>query len=363
MTILQLIQKPQLRGAEMFASQLSNELTELGHEVMVVALFPGASELPCKGTFIRLDRPIGKRWFDYEGWKSLAKLIKTHHVDVVQCNAGDTLKFAVFSQLFCGWKVPIIARNASMVSAYIQNPLIKWLNRWLYSRTQAIVSVSHLAAKDLNQLFPETKVKTTVIPIGINQQPFTTVAWKNTPPTAFQIVHVGGFSFEKNHYGLLSIFEQWLKRCPDSHLHLIGDGPMRAEIEQAVATKKLTDKISFYGFSKDALHYMHQADVVVLPSIIEGLPGVVLEAMYAKTPVIAYNVGGISEVIQNGATGYLVEKGDEQGFVEALEEVKSEGKNTHYVKNANELIVKKFNNTYLAQQFETVYKALTHGKN
>jgi len=76
MTILQLIQKPQLRGAEMFATQLSNELTELGHEVMVVALFPGASELPCKGTFIRLDRPIGKRWFDYEGWKALANLIK-----------------------------------------------------------------------------------------------------------------------------------------------------------------------------------------------------------------------------------------------------------------------------------------------
>lgn len=362
MTILQLIQKPQLRGAEMFACQLSNELVQLGHHVMVVSLFPGESELPFSGPFIQLNRPQNKRWNDFEGWKALANLIKEHNIDVVQCNAGDTLKFAVFSQLFCGWKVPIIARNASMVSAYIQNPLIKWLNRWLYSRTQAVISVSHLAANDLNQLFPETKVKTTVIPIGINQQTFTSVAWKNTPPTAFQIVHVGGFSFEKNHHGLLSIFEQWLKRCPDSHLHLIGDGPLRTEIEQAVAEKNLADTISFYGFSKDALHYMHQADVVVLPSIIEGLPGVVLEAMYAKTPVIAYNVGGISEVIQNGATGYLVEKGDEQGFVEALEKVKSEGKNAHYVKNAYELIVKKFNNTYLAQQFETVYKALTHGK-
>ena len=362
MTILQLIQKPQLRGAEMFASQLSNELVQMGHTVLVVALFPGESTLPINATFIPLNRPQHKRWNDFEGWKALANLIKKHHVDVVQCNAGDTLKFAVFSQLFCGWKVPIIARNASMVSAYIQNPLIKRLNRWLHSRTQAIVSVSHLSAKDLNQLFPETKVKTTVIPIGINQQPFTSVAWKNTPPTAFQIVHVGGFSFEKNHHGLLSIFEQWLKRCPDSHLHLIGDGPLRTEIEQAVAEKNLADNISFYGFSKEAINYMHQADVVVLPSIIEGLPGVILEAMYAKTPVIAYNVGGISEVIQNGATGYLVEKGDEMGFVHALEQVKINGKEASYVKNANELVVQKFNNTYLAQQFETVYKALTHGK-
>ena len=363
MTILQLIQKPQLRGAEMFASQLSNELVAMGHTVLVVALFPGHSILPINTTFIPLNRPQHKRWNDFEGWKALAKLIKEHQVDVVQCNAGDTLKFAVFSQLFTGWKTPIVARNASMVSAYIKNPVIKLLNRWMYSRTQAIVSVSHLAAKDLNELFPETKSKTTVIPIGINLQSFAPVEWKNASPTAFQIVHVGGFSFEKNHHGLLSIFEQWLHRFPDSHLHLIGDGPMRAEIEQAVATKKLTNKISFYGFSKEAVNYMHQADVVVLPSIIEGLPGVILEAMYAKTPVIAYNVGGVSEVVQNNQTGFLIEKGDEMGFVEALEQVRNNGKVAQYVKNANELVVQKFNNTYLAQQFETIYKKLVHGKN
>ncbi len=363
MTILQLIQKPQLRGAEMFASQLSNELVELGHTVLVVALFPGDSILPVKGTLIALNRPQHKRWNDFEGWKALAKLIKEHQVDVVQCNAGDTLKFAVFSQLFNGWKTPILARNASMVSAYIKNPLIKLLNRWLYSRTQAIVSVSQIAANDLNQLFPETAFKTTVIPIGINEQTFTPVAWKNASPTAFQIVHVGGFSFEKNHHGLLSIFEQWLKRLPDSHLHLIGDGPLRGEIEQAVVTKKLTDKISFYGFTNDVLSYMHQADVLVLPSIIEGLPGVILEAMYAKTPVVAYNVGGVSEVVQHNQTGFLIEKGDEEGFVEALAQVKNNGKLATYVKNANELVVQKFNNTYLAGQFQSIYQRLKHDKN
>ena len=363
MTILQLIQKPQLRGAEMFASQLSNELVVLGHTVLVVALFPGESTLPINGTFIALNRPQHKRWNDFDGWKALAKLIKENNVDIVQCNAGDTLKFAVFSQFFTGWKAPIIARNASMVSAYIKNPIIKLLNRWMYSRTQAIVSVSHMAAKDLNGLFPETASKTTVIPIGINLQSFSPVAWKNASPTAFQIVHVGGFSFEKNHHGLLSIFEQWLNRFPDSQLHLIGDGPMRSEIEQVVATKKLTDKVSFYGFSKEAINYMHQADVVVLPSIIEGLPGVVLEAMYANTPVIAYNVGGVSEVVQNNQTGFLIEKGDENGFVHALEQVKINGKVAPYVKNANELVVQKFNNTYLALQFEIIYKKLVHDQN
>jgi glycosyltransferase involved in cell wall biosynthesis len=361
MTILQLIQKPQLRGAEMFACQLSNELIQLGHHVMVVSLFPGESELPFSGPFIQLNRPQNKRWNDFEGWKALTNLIKEHNIDVVQCNAGDTLKFAVFSQLFNGWKTPIIARNASMVSAYIKNPLIKLLNRWMYSRTQAVISVSQLAANDLNQLFPETKAKTTVIPIGIHFSEFSPVAWKNAPEEAFHIVHVGGFSFEKNHVGLLSIFERWLKQFPGSHLHLIGDGPLRTEMEKRVNTKKLSNKVTFYGFTKDAISYMHQADVVVLPSIIEGLPGVILEAMYAQTPVIAYNVGGVSEVLQNGETGYLVVKGDEQGFLTALEHVRK-GENEEMVKKAYTLVVEKFNNTYLARQFETVYKAITHGK-
>lgn len=362
MTIFQLIQKPQLRGAEMFAAQLSEELKQKGHQVIVIALFPGESLLPYSGEIIQLNRPINKRWNDRKGWVKLAQLIKTYQPDIIQCNAGDTLKFAVLSQLFNGWKTPIIARNASMVSSYISNPLTKKINRMLYAKTKAIISVSQLSAHDLNQLFPETSSKTTIIPIGINPPILQKVDWNVTANSELNLIHVGGFTFEKNHLGLFSIFQHFLKKKPNSHLHLLGDGPLRKEMEVKVVELGLEKSVTFYGFTSNVMHYIHQADALLLPSIIEGLPGVLLEAMYAETPVIAYNVGGISEIVIPNETGYLIDKGDEEAFVKALLHAVESPKSDEMVKKAKQLVVEKFNNSYLATQFEKVYKSVSHGK-
>jgi L-malate glycosyltransferase len=359
MIIFQLIQKPQLRGAEMFAAQLSTELMQLGHRVILISLFPGDSKLPFDGELITLNRPITKRWNDFEGWKQLAHLIQEHQPDVIQCNAGDTLKFAVLSKLANGWKTPLIARNASMVSAYITNPITKWINRFLYTKTKAIISVSQLSAQDINQLFPETKSKTSVIPIGINPPVLETVSWKNEIPTELNLIHVGGFSFEKNHVGLFSIFQKFLKEQPNTHLHLLGDGPLRAAMEERVNELGLHNSITFYGFTANVMNYIHQADALLLPSIIEGLPGVLLEAMYAETTVVTYNVGGISEIVFPNETGYLIEKGDEVAFVQAIGKAVHPNESGIMVKKAKELVVEKFNNGYLATQFEKIYYKLS----
>jgi len=363
MIIFQLIQKPQLRGAELFAAQLSEALQKKGHTVLLVSLFPGEAVLPFSGTQVPLNRPITRRWFDFQGWKQLADLIQTHQPDVIQCNAGDTLKFAVLSQLFYRWKTPIVARNASTVSSYIQNPIVRQLNRFLYQKTQAIISVSQHSATDLNSLFPETTAKTTVIPVGIPLTSLRPVQWKNEGTAVINLIHVGGFTFEKNHRGLLTIFQQFLAEHPHAHLHLLGDGPLRGSIERMVHELELTDFVTFYGFVPNVMDYIHHADVLVLPSIIEGLPGVILEAMYAQTPVVACDVGGISEVLKNGATGYLIEKGDATAFVEAIAQALQSDVTAPLVKNAYEQVVQKFNNTYLASAFETTYQPLVHDQN
>jgi glycosyltransferase involved in cell wall biosynthesis len=367
MTILQLIQKPQLRGAEMFACQLSNELGVLGHKVLIVSLFPGESQLPINGIFIALNRPQNKRWNDIVGWNTLAKLIQEHHVDIVQCNAGDTLKFAVLSKKIYRWKTPIIARNASMVSSYISNPLTRGLNRWLYRNTQAIASVSEQSALDLNKLFPETKPKITVIPIGVNFPVYEEVQWKTNTPGAYHLIHVGGFTFEKNHTGLLSIFEKLLQasktpqteaeqKPPHYLLHLFGDGPLRPQIEDLVRQKELENRVIFYGFSSGVHNFIQKADMLLLPSIIEGLPGVILEAFHAGTPVVAYNVGGIAEVVEHQTTGMLVPVGEEEKFVEAIQKLSNPETTQYMTQQAKNLVLKKFDNRYIAQSFEQLYK-------
>ncbi|MFN3969039.1 glycosyltransferase [Flavobacterium sp.] len=354
MIIFQLIQKSQLRGAEMFAAQLSTHLEQLGHKVYLISLFPGQCDLPFSGEQISMNRPINKRWTDYQGWNALNQLIQKHQPDIIQCNAGDTLKFAVLSQKIFGWKQPIIARNASMVSLYIKNPLTKWINKKLYQNASLVVSVSENSKKDLNALFPETTSKTLVLPVGIEINPLLETEWKGGKQAKHHIIHVGGFSFEKNHERLLVIFKEFLENQPDSHLHLLGEGPKKKEIQQLATDLNLQDQVTFYGWVPNPMDYIAKADLLVLPSIIEGLPGVILEAMYCKVPVVAYNVGGISEVIDNLTTGFLVPKNEEAIFVTAMHQALTENMEV-LLKNAFDLVNEKYSNVTIAKQFESVY--------
>src|SRR5688572_9238955 len=110
MRILQLIQKSQLRGAELFASHLSNHLIKNGHDVKMVCLQVGAATLPFTGELVQLGRQLNKRFVDVTGWKALANQVKEFKPDIVQANAGDTLKYAVLSKFFFRWKAPIVFR-------------------------------------------------------------------------------------------------------------------------------------------------------------------------------------------------------------------------------------------------------------
>ena len=355
MVIFQLIQKPQKRGAEIFAAQLSEELSKLGHRVYLISLFEGSSDLPFSGEILHLNRPLSKRWYDFSGWKMLAHLVKTYQPDLIQCNAGDTLKWAVISKILFGWKSLIVARNASTVSSYINSGFTKKINSYLYAKADAIVSVSKHSKNDLNQLFLSTSHKTTVIPIGINNKQIRNVEWKSKK-SLINIIHVGGFTFEKNHVGLLAIWESFLKLQPNAILHLFGDGPLRNEIEQKIIENGLQESIFLYGWIDNPIDYIAKADVLVLPSIIEGLPAVILEAMYCKTSVVAYNVGGVSEIVSK-ETGYLIEKGNKLEFVKAINNSVSQDCSDR-IKFAYDFVNRNFNNQIISLRFENQYRKL-----
>jgi hypothetical protein len=112
MKIIQLIQRPQLRGAEVFACLLSSKLVDMGHEVIVVSIFDGAIDLPFDGRIETIGGAQHSKFTDWEAWKRLAALISKERPDLIQANAGDTLKYAVLSKLFFRWDYPIVFRNA-----------------------------------------------------------------------------------------------------------------------------------------------------------------------------------------------------------------------------------------------------------
>lgn len=233
------------------------------------------------------------------------------------------------------------------------------LNGFFFKHASKIVSVSNTSATDFAKLFPQYSNRIVTVPIGIEE---AGVHDDTNPLQGVQkpaLVHVGGFSFEKNHVRLIEIFEGIRKKQPNASLHLVGSGPLKQQIEELVKQKGLEQQVRFYGFRNDAMQFIKNADVLLLPSIIEGLPGVILEAFYCKTPVVAYEVGGIGEVVINNKTGRLVPKGNEEAFVDnVLAALEPNPDNQQMVQNAWQLVTGEYLNTVIAKKFLDVYNTV-----
>ena len=361
MKILQLINHPQLRGAEMFASQLSKSLIEKGHRSDLLALYPGSlTQFPNGIPVEALNSSLNSRLFDWKGWKSLARLIKENQYDIVQSNSGNSLKFAVLSKLFFGWKARIVFRNASTMSYFIDSGIKKKFNKFLVDRVSMVASVSDVSYRDFIKTFSYKPDKIASIPIGIDLNPIPESAPADLAHL-FQkrpvIVHVGNLSAEKNHLEMLKIFKSVAGTHPEAQMIFVGKGPMEKEIREKVAEMGLEKNVHLTGSRSDVLAIVKQADLFVLPSLIEGLPGVILEAFYCKTPVVAHNVGGISQIVQPEYSGWLVEKGDNENFVNAiLDCISDKEKAEQFAENGYQMVRSRYNNPVIADQFLDAYE-------
>lgn len=103
-------------------------------------------------------------------------------------------------------------------------------------------------------------------------------------------------------------------------LRLAGDGPTRNELEDLTDKLGLSDQVRFLGFlgEDDIIRELEASDLFVLPSFIEGLPVSVMEAMAIGVPVIATNIAGTSELVEDGKTGLLIRPADSQGLANAV---------------------------------------------
>uniref|UniRef100_UPI0025DB28E2 glycosyltransferase n=1 Tax=Algoriphagus sp. TaxID=1872435 RepID=UPI0025DB28E2 len=268
MKIIQLIQKPQARGAEIFTSWLSEELKLLGHEVLLVSLFEGDFDLPFSEDLIRLNRKKKNRFWDYSGWKKFNDIVLDFKPDLVQANGGDTLKFAVFSKKLFRGSFRLVFNNGGLVSTYLTSFWHRTFNKFLFRNIDAFVSVSNFTKNDLDQFLGKEK-EHQIIPIGIQIPFFDRLAKAKPFPV---LVQIAGFTYEKNHFGSLRIFELFLKKYPSAQLWLIGDGPEKERIERETDKLEFKGQVKFLGALAKPFNSIPENSMLILPSISEGLP-------------------------------------------------------------------------------------------
>jgi L-malate glycosyltransferase len=166
----------------------------------------------------------------------------------------------------------------------------------------------------------------------------------------------------KNHAGFVRIAGEIHKQRPEAEFLLVGDGPLRAEIERQAAALGVGERIIFLGDRRDIPAVHAAIDVAVLTSDSEGLSNVILEAMAASVPVVAYDVGGNAELV-NDHRGTLVERGDESEFARAVCRLLSDaGLRRQLGANARQFAEANFSLDHVRQQYEDLYTKLLSQK-
>jgi glycosyltransferase involved in cell wall biosynthesis len=129
---------------------------------------------------------------------------------------------------------------------------------------------------------------------------------------------IGRLAPVKGHQQLIEAAPDILRRFPDARLLLVGDGELRPALEKRAETLGLADRIIFAGFRQDVPSIIAGMDLVVLPSLNEGMGRVLVMAMAQGKPIVASRVGGVPELLGEGEAGVLVPPGDSRALADAI---------------------------------------------
>jgi glycosyltransferase involved in cell wall biosynthesis len=130
-------------------------------------------------------------------------------------------------------------------------------------------------------------------------------------------------------------------------------------LEKKIKDLGLSNRVFFPGYVADARHHLHLFGVFVMPSLTEGLPMVLLEAMSARVPIVATRVGGIPKVLDDGKVGLLIEPGDTVGLKKAIISVIDDTPSAQTKVNmATQLVQESYSSRAMAEKYQKVYHEL-----
>jgi len=170
---------------------------------------------------------------------------------------------------------------------------------------------------------------------------------------------IGRLSGEKGHRYLIRAFQLLSHDLPDVRIIIIGEGSEREALESMVNRFQLCDRVLLPGYRKNARTYMPFFKVFVLPSLTEGLPITLLEAMQEGVPVVATRVGGMARVLDDGKTGMLVPPGDDAALAEGIRQVLTDAEFAGRMRlAAAKIVADHYTSAAMAKQYSEVYQAV-----
>ena len=195
---------------------------------------------------------------------------------------------------------------------------------------------------------------------GVDDKKFKPTAQRDNSELVFGCV--GRLEKVKNHQLLAHAFANLTELSGDQpkvKLHLIGEGSCRDEVESIFNQHACTEQVWMPGSRDDIAELMPQFDVFVLPSLAEGISNTILEAMSCGVAVIATDVGGNAELVEEGQSGFLVdETSPEQMVKRMLEYVEVDGLSEQHGLKGRSLVEQKFSIQAMTKSYDTLYRSV-----
>ncbi len=306
-----------------------------------------------------------RKWIDMKALRQVRQLIEQERVDIVHCHEMKGRLYGLLAA--AGTKTRLITTNHNWIRSGLLVTCFEALDAFYIRFFPKIVAVSP-GVRDLMRRYLVPGGKIHVIINGIDMNEFRKdMAAGDKIRKEFDIDRkipvIGAFgriSPEKGQKYFISAAARVLEVFPETRFMIVGDGFQEQAMKEHAARLGVSDRVIFTGFRKNISEFYSALDLFALPSILEGTPMALLEAMSTELPVIATNVGGVGRIIKNGENGLLVPPANSKELADAIIRLlRNSAEANRLAKNAFRTILKKYSAKKMAGEYMDLYTELT----
>ena len=318
MKITHFVENLERGGLERTVIDLIGAQREAGHECRVICLFqrgPLADELSARGVVVEV---CGKsQGIDTKAIRRARAFLQQMPAGILHTHNATAHYHAVLAAY--GLPLQRIINTRHGMGVATRGSRGEWLYRRSMRLTDYAVAVCEAARDRFAQSGVRPRIRLLSIPNGIRLDAFTkastqarqSLASELELPAGTRIVGtVGRLQPVKDQATLIRAFKHVHDQVPDAALVIVGDGPLRGELERVAAAEGVAGAVRFLGDRSDVPRLLQGMDLFALSSLSEGYSIALLEACAAGLPIVATRVGGNAEIVRDGVNGALVSAGD-----------------------------------------------------
>lgn len=337
-------------------------LSARGHDCQLVCTKESSIYSEAKKRGMSVFTMPFRKTYDVQTMWLLTQYLKKNPVDVVNTHSGvDSWIGGISAKLA---KVPVLVRTRHLEFILKRSPF-----NFIHYLPDMYITCGETMKHSLeeNSGFPPDKIIS--IPTGVYRR-FFNIQKNNDKrklyglsPEHFVVTNAAILRGSKGHEITLKAARIVLDKAPDVRFLIVGDGPKRKRLEAQAKELAISDRVIFTGFLEDIGEIYSFSDMFISSSWVEGLPQSMTQAMASRLPVVVTAVGSVPEVITNEQNGLIIHPGDYEALGENILRIIADKELAgRLVKNAFELVQKKYTMEMMVDKIETLYKNLLKRK-